>query len=224
LRYDEKTLKSFYGSEYVKKYHKEDLSRIKRLFKHISLSNTDVVLDAGCGNGLLLNYVYKKVKKYIGIDFSKEFIEESIKNKPLDAKNSEFICGDINYYCLENEQEFSKVFILDFVEHVYTEDLIKILKSINKSMKKGAKLFIHTPNALFFNEILKDIGILKQIKEHIAVRNAKSLVKILKTAGFKNINVRYLKHYNILGRLHIFRKLPFVGKYFRARLFIECEK
>jgi 2-polyprenyl-6-hydroxyphenyl methylase/3-demethylubiquinone-9 3-methyltransferase len=66
--------------------------------------------------------------------------------------------------------------------------------------------------------------VLAQFPEHIAVRNAQSNSEFLSRAGFENIEVSFIPHYNIVRLVHPLSWLPVVGRYFRARLFITAQK
>jgi hypothetical protein len=46
---------------------------------------------------------------------------------------------------------------------------------------------------------------------------------LLRGVGFKEVKVSYLSHYlRTLSWVHAFSSVPIVGKYLKARLFIEC--
>lgn len=219
-------LKAFYKADYVSKYHSMDKVRLKRLFKFINLDRKDIVLDVGCGNGLLLDYVFSKINFYYGVDFSEEFIKVAIKRqKKNKINNAKFICGTIDNFCKNFKKKFDKIFALDFVEHIYDDDFKEIFTSLYNSLKIGAELYIHTPNGEYFLEIFKSKGILRQFPEHIAVRNATQYKELLKKVGFTNIRIIYLHHYlRILSTFNFLRHIPFIGKYFKARLMIICKK
>ena len=51
-------LRNFYKHEYVSQFPLVDNGKIKRLFKYISLDRHDKIVDFGCGNGLLLDFVF----------------------------------------------------------------------------------------------------------------------------------------------------------------------
>ena len=54
---------------------------IKKLIKHIKISNNDIFLDAGCGIGNVVKYFSQNtpVKKSMGIEFLKERYENAPK-------------------------------------------------------------------------------------------------------------------------------------------------
>jgi len=217
-------LRDIYNKEYVNAYHKTDKNRLGRLLNYFDLKNSDIIADYACGNGLLLETVHDKIKKYYGIDFSEEFISEA-KNRTAKNKitNGIFIQTDIISFCNDHEHEFDKAFALDFTEHIYDDELYEIFASIKKSIKTEGKLFIHTPNGDYFLEILKKTGLIKQTSGHVAVRSSKQYSALLKKIGYSNIEVIYLPHYiKLLSRFHFLSKIPLIGKFFNARLLIIC--
>ena len=219
--------KSLHGQDYVNKFiNHQNSERIDRLLGLMNLNNEMQVLDIGCGNGMLLNALHLKIKNYVGVDFSQPFID--IANKSLENllyDNAEFICADINEYCKKNTNRFDAAFALDLSEHVYDDEFSIMLTSIRASLKSGGTFYLHTPNLDFFIERFKEHNIiLEQFPEHIAVRTVDEYLSLFKNAGYSDIKVQYLPHYNILKLLHPLSYFPFVGKYFQARLFISAEK
>jgi 2-polyprenyl-6-hydroxyphenyl methylase / 3-demethylubiquinone-9 3-methyltransferase len=218
-------LRQLYGDEYVQKFsEKQSPKRIERLIRHIRLQRSDYVVDFACGNGMLMDYLALKVCSYVGVDFSQEFVNEAIKRKEKQGvANAIFVCSEIVDFCNINEQNFDVAFALDFVEHVYDDELLKILSSIKKVIKKGGRFYIHTPNLDFFVEKLKQKSlILKQFPEHVAVRSPEQLTSLLESAGFRVEKAFLLPHYNILKYIHFLSFVPFLGKYFKARIFVEA--
>jgi 2-polyprenyl-3-methyl-5-hydroxy-6-metoxy-1,4-benzoquinol methylase len=223
------SLKIFYGSEYVNKFEKDiraHQTRVNRLIEQLEFPKYYEVVDFGCGSGILMESLYNKVRFYSGIDFSEFFIEAARQRQnKLMITNAEFFCETIESFCSRNPNKFDAGFVFDVAEHVYDKELSSILAAICQSMKTGAKLYIHTPNAEFFIEIMKKENfIFHQIIEHIAVRNAREMIQLLKNAGFSKCEVKMLPHYNILRFLHFLSFCPYVGKYFEARIFIIAEK
>ena len=101
----------------------------------------------------------------------------------------------------------------------------------NKSIREatsGARTCperLHTPNAEFVVEIMKARNLLlRQFPEHIAVRNAEDNRRFLERAGFVDVSVHFLPHYNILSLVHPMSFIPLIGKYFQARIFIVATK
>lgn len=220
-------LKEMYGEEYVGNYVKTHSPfRIERLMKYIHLSDDYCVADFACGNGMLMPLVAPKVAAYIGVDFSEEFVREANKKKRLlGIANTEFFCADINDFCDKHPGVFDCAFAMDFSEHVYDEEWVTLLSSMKKSLKKGGSLYLHTPNAFFFSEVMKDHSFFMQHHPgHIAVRSPDENARLLMEAGYSIKRVLLLPHYNFLRFIHFMSYLPYIGKYFKARIFIEAVK
>ena len=219
-------LKEFYKGEYVETYKDKPLYRLERLLKYFECRKADVVGDFGCGDGMLAEVLKDGVAEYRGVDFSEEFIRAA-RNRisGRNFTNATFECDDIDHFCKRYPNYYDKAFTLDFSEHIYDDVFREVYASIRHSLKDRGKLFIHTPNANFFIEVLKRTGIMRQFPEHIAVRNAEHYVRLLKEVGFEKIDVHYLPHYlGVLAPFHVFSGLPLLGRYFKARLLISCEK
>lgn len=221
-------LKQFYTGEYVANFSQRDqYEKIAKLLKHISLRQSDVIADFGCGSGLLLDYVSDRVTAYYGVDFSEEFISLArAKAEIKHISNAHFVCDDISHFCQQYPNTFDSAFTLDFSEHIYDEMFISIYTGIRHSLKEKGLLYLHTPNREFIIERLRRRQIFFQpLPEHIAVRSASQYRTLLKQVGFSKIIVQYVPHYvPLLSYLHLFAFYPVIGKYLRARLFIICEK
>ena len=149
--------KKLHGKKYVELFKNgQSKFRLERVINSMNLKTEYNVVDFGCGNGMLLPLIKNRVSCYTGVDFSEEFIEAA-KNQNLLAstKNAKFICKDVITFCNENRNTFDVAFDMDFSEHVYDEEWLNILKSINYSLKDGGKLYIHTPNLDFLIEKMK---------------------------------------------------------------------
>lgn len=221
-------LEELHGREYVDDYDRshED-QRLERLCKYIRLEDYYDVADFGCGSGLLMELLAARVNSYVGVDFSLPFIEAANEKKTrLGIKNATFQHSSIEDYCQDNPCRFHACFAMDFSEHVYDADWRTILENIKLSLKKNGKFYMHTPNADFFLEIMKQHDfILHQFPQHIAVRTPEHNIQLLQDAGFEISSLSLLPHYNRLVKwVHVLSWLPLVGKYFKARIFIEARK
>ncbi len=215
---------ALHSGDYVERYNKKPLDRVRALARRIELDDDAELVDFACGNGMLLQVVGDRAGTYHGVDFSEDFIEsarEWARSKGL--HNCQFYCDDIIKFCADHPAQFDVATTLDFSEHIDDTQAISIYTAIRTSLRPGGKLYLHTPNLDFFIERAKDIGVLQQFPEHIAVRNGTGTKNLLIQAGFdaRNIKTQTIAHYNILKVLHPLGKLPLIGKYFQARLWIE---
>ena len=226
---EQEELRDLYRSDYVTKFEQnrsEQSRRVAGILTHIPFNKTDLVGDFACGNGIVADYIHDKVQAYYGVDFSDEFIQliqQKVANNAA-VSNVYPFAEDIISFCKEKPAFFDKALTLDFSEHIYDEEFMNIYTAIYASLKKGGSLFLHTPNGEFLIEIFKDRGIMKQFEEHIAVRGPKAYIELLSKIGFKDIQVKFIPHYNVLKHLHLLSFVPIIGKYFKARILIQCTK
>jgi len=222
---EKKNLLDLYGSHYVKRFENEQSPlRLKRLIPLMELSGDMTVCDIGCGNGMLMEHICPLVARYVGVDFSEEFIVAANRRKEvMGIKNAEFQCEEIKTFCRQRPTSFDVAFAMDLAEHVYDKEWVEILSAIRSSLKPRGNLYLHTPNADFIVEKLKAKNIvLKQFPEHIAVRDEEQNRAMLKLAGYDETKTTKLPHYNILRILHPVSGIPLLGRYFEARLFIKA--
>ena len=198
--------------------------RLENLLKFIKFNSKFHVAEYGCGNGIWGELIHQKVKSYIGVDFSTQFINLANKrHKALNIRNSKFECDDIVKFSKKHNNEFDQAFTMDFSEHIYDNDFISIFTAIRNTLKPNGKLYLHTPNGDYFLEQMKKHGILKQSLGHIGIRNANEHIKLLEKVGYKNIKISYLPHYlKPLSVLHFASYLPIIGRFFKARLLIQA--
>lgn len=217
---------SLHSGDYVERYNRKPLDRVRSLVQRMQVKDEEEVADFACGNGMLLQVLGNRTGGYVGIDFSRDFITSAINwAQSSNLHNYNFICEDILSFSAKNLERFDIAATLDFSEHIDDVLAIQVYSAIRTTLKPGGKLYIHTPNLDFCLEQAKGKGILAQFPEHIAVRNGPQTEAILIKSGFdrSKIKTRYIPHYNILKLLHILHFLPWIGKYFAARLWIKAE-
>lgn len=218
-------LKDFYGKKYVETFGvQQSQQRLARLLPLMNLQASDEVVDFACGNGMLLPLIAERVSTYTGVDFSEDFIAAAQARQTASGiTGAQFVCADILAFCAQYPAKFDVAFALDFSEHVYDAAWVTILKAIKTSLKPGGRLYLHTPNATFFLEKMKARNfIIKQFPEHIAVRTPEHNVRLVEESGLLIHEVHLLPHYNVLRFLHGLSRLPWVGQFFKARIFLEA--
>lgn len=129
------------------------------------ISNQDYILDYGCGIGRHTNELDNRGYKVLGIDFSEKNIKTAISTSNSD-KNI-FICADV--------REYRSTIPADIVLCLYDvigsfpnqNDNLKILKSANKSLKKGGKIILSVMNMELTEN--KCINVVDTVRENIDV-------------------------------------------------------
>lgn len=191
---------SFHSGKFILNY----INRYMKLDKMCS------ILDYGCGPGFLLAHLLKIVKagRCFGLDFSKKAIEQinqKFKGHPVfaeavwvDSLPSPF--GDNSMDC---------VFLVELVEHLGDEQLLKTMKEIYRVLKPEGYVVLTTPNEenLQANKtICPECGCIFHRWQHLRVWDVASLKKSLEREGFSTIVCRAVDfgRYTILYRLRQF--------------------
>lgn len=216
---------ALHSGDYVARYKRKSLHRMRNLAALMAIPDDAEVADFACGNGMLLQVLGDRSGAYHGIDFSADFVATAREwAEESGLHNGFFHCADIVDFSARHPQAFDIATTMDFSEHVDDPAALNIYSAIRRSLKPGGRLYLHTPNLDFFLERAKDSGILRQFPEHVAVRTPEGMVDLLVRAGFAReaIKVSYIAHYNILKLVHPLSYLSGIGRYFRARLWIEA--
>lgn len=108
---------------------------------------TNNLLDVGCGNGVITQFVNNKVKYIYGIDNSKQRLRDAkrlgviTKLVDLDKQKIPF-----------KSKFFDCITCLDVIEHVY--DPQRLVNELHRVLKRNGRLILSTPNIRFSDHLL----------------------------------------------------------------------
>ena len=223
---DRETRQAIHGDQYARQFANDrQTARVARLVEHIQLPQGANILDVGCGIGLLAGILATRYGSYTGVDFSSAMLREA--RAQADARGLRhcgFLCADAIEVMLENVGAYDAVFMLDISEHVPDREWADIVKAAWLALKPAGRIYLHTPNLDFMLERMKQHGWIRQFPEHVAVRDARENMRFFHEAGCTSVVCNVLPHYNILRWLHPLIRLPVIGKYLAARLWIVAVK
>ncbi|MBD3311259.1 MAG: methyltransferase domain-containing protein [Candidatus Magasanikbacteria bacterium] len=178
------SIKNFYNKKVYKKINR---FRRKAILSFIK-KNNPVVLDVGCGRGLLGEIIKKEKKATVfGIDISEDATKEA--SKKLD-----------NVFCFNLEtnqewpdelkmQEYDYVVISEVLEHLMEPE--EILFKIKQAISHNTEIIITVPNILWWKNRLKiflghfeytDSGLMD--KGHIHFFSWKSFKDLIRKTGY----------------------------------------
>ena len=174
---------TLHGINLSKTYHKE---RQDSAFKHLNPKKRDIILDAGCGNGVLTIRIAKKCKKIYGIDISKNAFAKARKKAP---KNLIFKKMDIEHLKFK-DKFFNKIVCVETLEHVLHPK--KVLREFSRVIKSNGILVLSYPtiNKTTISKIQSKLKINKplSVSEHLTEWDYATLIKRIEKKGFKFIN------------------------------------
>jgi len=76
------------AKSYDELYADEQRAKIETALKRVRIDENSLILDCGCGTGLLFEYVADKAKIVVGLDISRGLLEKAKKR----AKNFDNVC------------------------------------------------------------------------------------------------------------------------------------
>lgn len=130
-----------------------------RMSELLKLKETDTIVDLGCGSGLVSFYLSLKYNcKVIGIDYSKDAIKISQSNRRKFIENNKVSAKKITFLNKDNSElttfkNIKAVYLKDVIEHLYDEEIDKILETTKKWNKESIYIVIHTDNNLYLQYI-----------------------------------------------------------------------
>jgi cyclopropane fatty-acyl-phospholipid synthase-like methyltransferase len=127
-----------------------DLPQLEAMLTELEIHVTDRVLDLGCGNGYITEYLYdRRPARYVGIDCSEVAIEQAQKRMAASGKPLTFAVGDISRLAYP-AQEFDRIVSID--THYFFEELEAWLSDLYAMLKPGGRI------AIFSDEGTKQPG------------------------------------------------------------------
>ena len=181
---------------------------LRNVFSHSEIKDKERVLDVGCSDGRLLEYVNTKLSgcELYGIDFAESHLNV-IRNKDFE---SHLVCGDI-CKMLYKPNFFDHIFSIQVIQQIPTrEERIRVLKKINNILKNEGTFVLTVLNRKSWHNLVKNgkEGPLLTAKDiYVYLYDPGELRADLEEAGFfveviagiNNFPVRYLEKLHIFG-------------------------
>lgn len=152
------------------------------------------VLDVGSGFGFFLEAAKKRGLRPEGIEVSR--FARAISKKISRAK-----VHDLDLFQASLDKKFDCVTLFHVLEHI--SQPIAFLRQVKPLLKKSGKLIIEVPN--LSDALLSVSPPYRKFywqRAHIAYYDPKSLIKILRRAGFKIRNRIFVQRYSLDNMMH----------------------
>lgn len=183
------------------------------------ISNTDEVLEIGCGVGFFTDFI--QPKSYTGLEFNDKAIGIA-QSKGLNVKKQ-----SLEEHCLENTEKYDVVCFFQVLEHV--ESPRAFLQDALKCLKKGGKMILAVPSEDSF--IAHQTNFYLNMPPHHATRwKDATLSKIAELFGIRQVGIVHEPllpiHYEFYLKVEIFNKLrkifnrPFKSLEKRSSLYV----
>lgn len=125
-----------------------DLTRQKEIWPELknlaaSVRDGDRVLDAGCGNGRLLNALSGKKIDYLGVDNNVELLELAAKNHP----GFHFVRSDLLSLAEIPADNFTHIFCLAVLQHIPSRELrLRVLRGLKSKLAANGQIVLSVWN------------------------------------------------------------------------------
>lgn len=133
---------------YDMQYAEEQIAKIEAALEGLKTDNYSLVLDAGCGTGLLFSYVADKAETTVGLDISRKILLQA-KQRAKNFQGSCLILADADNMPLSGNI-FSHVFAITLIQNM--PDPAKTLNEIRRVAKNDAVFVITGMKKAFTRE------------------------------------------------------------------------
>lgn len=129
---------SLTAKSYDELYADEQKAKIEVAIKKVKIANNSLILDSGCGTGLLFEYVADKAQMVVGLDISRGILEEA-KKRAKKFGNVHLVLADADHTPFK-DCVFSHVFAVTLLQN--TPSPQKTLAELEKVAGKGAFIVV----------------------------------------------------------------------------------
>jgi len=220
---------------YSEEYHKGHLQwaqKNNRIFRHYSQAYLDLVqpvagdkiLELGCSSGKTTRLLVDMSCQVVAVDFCPEAIDLAtswIAESPH-RERAKLLCSSADEIEIVTKNQFNKVTLLDFVEHVPDTVLEKIFSNLRSVAFQGA-IYVFTPSRLHFTELLRDVGVIAQDPTHINLKSRSEWMIFFQKNKLNLVKAeRVASHWPILQLFEqLAQKIPFLGELFTRSVAFE---
>jgi ubiquinone/menaquinone biosynthesis C-methylase UbiE len=147
------------ASIYDMRYAEEQTAKINAVLEGLKIEKYSLVLDVGCGTGLLFSYVADKAETTVGLDISRKILLQA-KKRAKNFLNTHLILADADNTPLK-ENICSHVFGITLIQNM--PNPAKTLNEIKRVAKDDAVIIVTGMKKAFalekFEKLLRDAGL-----------------------------------------------------------------
>lgn len=126
----------------LKTLHDINPTRLQYIKNHCDINNA-VVLDLGCGGGILSESLAGAAQHVNGLDLSNEAIAIAEQHSQMSSiHNLDYFCESADSHRHTHKSHYDVIVCMEMLEHV--EDPESIIQACNDMLKPGGTLFLST--------------------------------------------------------------------------------
>ena len=137
LRYD------FKNENDIQKFRNNSCSFYNELYKDLSFTSEDIILEVGSHYGAFVQFLNSKGIKPDAIDLDSKKIDYL---KSLHNLSANFIAGNAMNVLKSVNEKYDYVFLNFVLEHIKQDELLDLLRMLQKTLKIGGKIYVLVPN------------------------------------------------------------------------------
>jgi demethylmenaquinone methyltransferase/2-methoxy-6-polyprenyl-1,4-benzoquinol methylase len=141
------------ASVYDVQYGEEQEAKIEAALDEVRLGKSSLVLDVGCGTGLLFPHIATDVDFLVGLDFSRKILKQAWK-RAKQYGNVAILQADADFLPFSDET-FNHVFAITILQNI--PDPLRCLQEIKRVAKSEATVIVTGLKKEFSMERLKQL-------------------------------------------------------------------
>jgi 2-polyprenyl-3-methyl-5-hydroxy-6-metoxy-1,4-benzoquinol methylase len=148
----------------------------------------ELAVDAGCGSGVIADYLASSGADVIGIDANAEAI--NFASDEFARPNLRFIRGLVDDE-MTLERAVDKFYSLEVIEHIYRRQGVAMLRNFHRLLRRGGEALITTPNYRSPWPLLEwtvdKLALVPKLagEQHVEHYHRRKLTAVAREAGFK---------------------------------------
>ena len=123
---------------YDLQYREEQDAKIRAALESLHLERDSLILDAGCGTGILLDHLRGSTTVIVGVDISLEALRRALK-RPSFSDKVNLVRADVDYMPFP-DRTFDNVFAVTLIQNVPNPEVT--LKEIRRISKPDATIVV----------------------------------------------------------------------------------
>jgi len=142
-------------------YGEEQNAKIESILRMVKIGCKDLVLDAGCGTGLLIDHIAARVNHFVGLDIAEKALKRAAERscRLRSRQNVSLMRADVDNLPFR-DRVFDKIFALTLLQNVpepyeTIREIVRVTKRQAQIVVTGLKKHFTEEN---FSKIITKIG------------------------------------------------------------------